>query len=189
MLKFAPILLQQRIMKQLELYQKEFASHFASPELKSALEKSLELVRSHERIFFIGNGGSNSICSHMMEDYMKMGRKRTMSFTDAAMITCYANDYGWEKAMEEWIIAQFLPGDLLIAISSSGESKNILNAVKKAKEMKGKVITLSGFTKENSLAKLGDVNIVIPSASRSYGIVENFHSTVLHIILDQLQGL
>jgi D-sedoheptulose 7-phosphate isomerase len=176
-------------MKQLELYQKEFAQHFASPELKVQLEKSLTLVRDHKRIFFIGNGGSNSICSHMMEDYMKMARKHTMSFTDAAMITCYANDYGWEKAMEEWIIAQFMPGDLLIAISSSGESKNILNAVTKAKEMKGKVITLSGFSKENSLAKLGDVNIVIPSATRSYGMVESFHSSVLHIILDELQGL
>jgi D-sedoheptulose 7-phosphate isomerase len=176
-------------MKQLDLYQKEFAAHFANPELKPALEKSLELVRAHKRIFFLGNGGSNSICSHMMEDYMKMGRKHTMSFTDAAMITCYGNDYGWERAMEEWIIAQFMPGDLLVAISSSGESKNILNAVKKAKEMKGKVITLSGFTKENSLAKLGDVNIVVPSATRSYGIVENFHSAVLHIILDELQGL
>jgi len=165
-------------------YQTEFATYFASEEVKSSSQKATELLRNSDRIFFIGNGGSNSICSHMMEDYMKMARKHTMSFTDAAMITCYANDYGWEKAMEEWIIAQFLPGDTLVAISSSGESKNILNATRKAKEMKGKVITLSGFNKDNSLSKLGDVNIVVPV--RSFGIVENFHSMVLHIILDDL---
>jgi len=165
-------------------YQTEFANFFASKEVQEAAKKATELLKNADRVFFIGNGGSNSITSHMMEDYMKMARKHTMSFTDAAMITCYANDYGWEKAMEEWIIAQFLPGDLLVAISSSGESKNILNATRKAKEMKGKIITLSGFNKDNSLSKLGDANIVIPV--KSYGIVENFHSMVLHIMLDDL---
>lgn len=174
-------------MKQLELYHKEFNTYLSSPEVKSATETAMELLRVHNRIAFVGNGGSNSICSHMMEDYMKMLSKRTLSFTDAAMITCFANDYGWEKAMEEWIKFQFLSGDLLVAISSSGESKNILNAVKKAKEMGGKVITFSGFNKDNSLSKLGDANIVIPT--RSYGIVENLHSSILHLILDQLQGL
>jgi D-sedoheptulose 7-phosphate isomerase len=165
-------------------YQTEFSTYFASEEVKNACNKATEIFKTADRIFFIGNGGSNSICSHMMEDYMKMAHKRTMSFTDAAMITCYANDYGWEKAMEEWIIAQFLPGDLLVSISSSGESKNILNATRKAKEMKGKVITLSGFNKDNSLSKLGDVNIVVPV--KSFGIVENFHSMILHIMLDDL---
>jgi D-sedoheptulose 7-phosphate isomerase len=174
-------------MKQLELYHKEFSAYLSSAEVKSSIEKAMELLKNHNRIFFIGNGGSNSICSHMMEDYMKMLSKRTMSFTDAAMITCYANDYGWEKAMEEWIKVQFLSGDLLVAISSSGESKNILNAAKKAKEMGGKVITFSVFNKDNSLGKLGDANIIIPT--RSYGIVENLHSSILHLILDQLQGL
>ena len=165
-------------------YQTEFATYFASEEVQQAVKQASELLTKADRIFFIGNGGSNSICSHMMEDYMKMARKRTMSFTDAAMITCYANDYGWEKAMEEWIIAQFLPGDLLVAISSSGESKNILNAARKAKEMKGTVVTLSGFNKDNSLSKLGDANIVIPV--KSFGIVENFHSMLLHVILDDM---
>jgi D-sedoheptulose 7-phosphate isomerase len=165
-------------------YQTEFATYFASEEVQNAIKQSAELLNKTDRIFFVGNGGSNSICSHMMEDYMKMARKHTMSFTDAAMITCYANDYGWEKAMEEWIAAQFLPGDLLVAISSSGESKNILNAARKAKEMQGKVVTLSGFNKDNSLSKLGDANIVIPV--KSFGIVENFHSMLLHVILDDM---
>lgn len=168
----------------LEQYQIEFTKYFASSEIRAEIEKTTDLLRQSDRIFFIGNGGSNSICSHMMEDYMKMLGKRTSSFTDAAMITCFANDYGWEKAIEEWINFQFISGDLLVAISSSGESKNIINAVRKAKEKNGKVITLSGFNPTNSLSKLGNVNIVIPV--KSFGIVENFHQTILHLILDQL---
>jgi D-sedoheptulose 7-phosphate isomerase len=173
------------MFKHWEEYQTEFATYFASEEVQTEVKKATELLRLHERIFFLGNGGSNSICSHMMEDYMKMLKKRTMSFTDAAMITCYANDYGWEKAMEEWLNVQFMSGDLLVAISSSGESKNIRNAAKKALEKGGKVITLSGFNKDNSLGKMGNVNIIVPV--RSFGVVENFHSVILHIILDHLQ--
>src|SRR5579884_1882189 len=131
------------MIKHLDSYRQEFDKYFASPEVIAEVEKSIELVKAHDRIFFLGNGGSNSICSHMMEDYMKMLGKRTSSFTDAAMITCYANDYGWENAMKEWIKVQFLPGDLLVSISSSGESKNILNATQQALDMKGKVITFS----------------------------------------------
>lgn len=172
------------MIKHLDNYRQEFDTYFASSEVKMEIEKSIELVKTHERIFFLGNGGSNSICSHMMEDYMKMLGKKTASFTDAAMITCFANDYGWEKAMTEWIKFQFSPGDLLVSISSSGESKNILNATKQALEMNGNVITLSGFNKDNSLGKLGHANIIVPV--KSYGIVECFHQAVLHIILDHL---
>ncbi len=172
------------MIKHFDNYHKEFDNYFGSVSVQEEMEKSIELVRSHERIFFIGNGGSNSICSHMMEDYMKMLGKKTASFTDAAMITCFANDYGWENAITEWIKFQFSAGSLLVSISSSGESKNILNATRQAIEMNGKVITLSGFSHDNSLGKLGNANIIVPV--KSYGIVECFHQTALHIILDHL---
>ena len=172
-------------MKQLELYQKYLGEFLKSSIIKKDIEKSVELVRAHKRIFFIGNGGSSSICSHMMEDYMKIGGKQTLSFTDAALITCFANDYGWENAMSKWIEFNFMPEDLLVAISSSGESKNIINAVNVAKEKGGKVITLTGFRRENCLGNLGDENIITPI--RNYGIVESIHSILLHIILDELQ--
>jgi D-sedoheptulose 7-phosphate isomerase len=174
----------EEMILKFEHYRDEFQKYFNSEDVRKNMMEAVALLRTHDRIFFIGNGGSNSICSHMMEDYMKMLGKRTSSFTDAAMITCYANDYGWEKAMQEWLKVQFLPGDLLVAISSSGESKNILNAVNQAVEIKGKVITLSGFKPDNSLSRLGDVNIVIPV--NSFGIVENFHSVILHAMLDYL---
>ena len=170
---------------QLDSYKKVFSDYFDSETVKSDIQRSIELIRSGTRsIFFLGNGGSNSICSHMMEDFMKLAGFPTYSFSDAALITCYANDFGYEKAMVEWLKVFYTENDLLIAISSSGESLNIINAVKYAKSKSGKVITLSGFKTENSLRKLGDINFHINVSS--YGIVESYHQVILHIILDSL---
>lgn len=170
---------------QLDSYKKEFSNYFNSESVVQDMQKSIDLIRSNTRgIFFIGNGGSNSICSHMMEDFMKFAKYPTYSFSDAALITCYANDYGYENAMREWLSAYFTDKDLLIAVSSSGESANILNAAKYAREKGGSVITLSGFKSGNSLKQLGDINFHI--AANSYGIVECYHQVILHVILDSL---
>jgi D-sedoheptulose 7-phosphate isomerase len=169
---------------QTELYKNHFTQFFDSPELNTQIQSSVDIVRSVKRIFFVGNGGSNSICSHMMEDYGKIGRFRTYSFSDPALITCYANDYGYENAMTEWLKLHMDAGDLLIAVSSSGESPNIVNAATFARECGAKLITLSGFAAGNRLSKLGDVNMHLPV--KNYGIVECYHQVILHIILDSL---
>ena len=170
---------------QLSSYKDVFGSYFNRKDVEDDIRRSVELITTGTRsIFFIGNGGSNSICSHMMEDFMKLAGYPTYSFSDAALITCYANDFGYDKAMAEWLKMFFTREDLLVAISSSGESANILNAVKYAKDQGGKVITLSGFKPENSLKKLGDINFHIDVSS--YGIAECYHQVILHIILDSL---
>jgi D-sedoheptulose 7-phosphate isomerase len=171
---------------QTNLYANQFADFFASADLQDKMKNSVALIKSVRRIFFIGNGGSNSICSHMMEDYGKIGGFRTFSFSDPALITCYANDCGYENAVAEWLKLHLDAGDLLIAISSSGESKNIINAVTVAHEKETKVITLSGFAEQNTLSKMGTINMHLPI--KNYGIVECFHQTILHIILDSLNG-
>ncbi|RMG82541.1 MAG: SIS domain-containing protein, partial [Bacteroidetes bacterium] len=148
------------------------------------IQKSVEIIERSDNVFFVGNGGSNAITSHMMEDYAKVGRIRSFSFTDSALITCFSNDYGHENAMREWLKIYFQPGDVLIAISSSGNSANIVNAANFAKEMNGKVITLSGFKPDNLLRKTGDVNFHIPV--ENYGIVECYHQVILHVILDEI---
>lgn len=168
---------------QLNSYNKYYKEFFVeSPVMDKQLDDALNILKHSERVFFIGNGGSNSICSHMMEDYFKVGRFPTFAFSDAALITCFANDYGYEKAMEEWLRLHFKSTDLLISISSSGESKNILNATNFAKSQGGKVITLSGFKEQNTLSKLGDLNFHLPVSN--YGIVECFHQVILHVLLD-----
>ncbi|HXC04050.1 MAG TPA: SIS domain-containing protein [Bacteroidia bacterium] len=171
---------------QTDLYRDHFSDFFASDLLRTQMDEAVQLVKQSKRIFFIGNGGSNSICSHMMEDYAKMGRYPTFAFSDPALITCYANDYGYAEAMKEWLRIHYTSGDLLIAISSSGESGNILNAVEFAHSVNGNVITLSGFKAGNSLSKAGKLNIHLPVSN--YGIVECFHQVILHIVLDKITG-
>lgn len=168
---------------QLDLYKNFFTSYFSEESVSTQMAESLELLKSTKRIFFIGNGGSNAICSHMLEDYAKIGRFRTYAFSDPALITCYANDYGYENAMAEWLKVYFDKDDLLVAISSSGNSKNILNAADIARERSGKVISLSGFKAENKLRTKGDINFYLPI--ENYGVVECFHQVILHAILDE----
>jgi D-sedoheptulose 7-phosphate isomerase len=171
---------------QIDSYSKYFSTFFESDLIRSQISEAADIVRKSKRIFFIGNGGSNSICSHMMEDYGKMGRFPSFTFSDPALITCYANDYGYDKAMEEWLRLHFTDTDLLIAISSSGESANIRNAVNYVNTVNKKVVTLSGFKPGNSLSKMGLVNFQLPVSN--YGIVECFHQVILHMVLDIITG-
>ncbi len=168
----------------LDSYKVAFDKFFASAAIRGSIADAVTMLTPARRVLFIGNGGSNAICSHMMEDFMKMARKQTLSFTDAALITCFANDYGYENAQAEWIKFNYQTGDALIAISSSGESKNILNAVDAHKALGGEVITLSGFDAANTLSRKGQINFITPV--RNYGIVETFHQVILHSILDEL---
>lgn len=168
---------------QIDLYKKAFNTYFTDL-VNAKIAKGVAFVRPAKRVWFIGNGGSSAICSHMMEDFMKIAGKPALSFTDPALITCFSNDYGYENAMAEWVAINYQPEDVLVAISSSGESENILNAVNKFKEKGGRVMTLSGFQNDNSLSKLGHLNFHI--AEDNYGVVECFHQVILHAILDEL---
>ncbi len=168
----------------LNLYKTKFQEFLNSETINKQIFESVKLVKDCKRIFFIGNGGSNAICSHMMEDYAKIAGYPTFAFSDAALITCFANDYGFENAMVEWLKIHFTEGDLLVAISSSGNSPNINNSVDFVNSKKGKVITLSGFENNNKLVNKGSINFWLDA--KSYGIVECYHQTILHIILDEL---
>lgn len=169
---------------QLDLYKNFFASYFHDAAVIGQINESVNLLKSKKRIFFIGNGGSNSICSHMMEDYGKIAGFKSYTFSDASLITCYANDYGYENAMAEWLKLHMESDDVLVAISSSGNSKNIINAVHTAKAKGCDVIALSGFKSDNTLRKLGNISFYLPV--ENYGIVECYHQIILHCILDEL---
>jgi D-sedoheptulose 7-phosphate isomerase len=169
---------------QISSYQRVFNEYFAGADYKNDAQKASAVLREARRVFFLGNGGSNAICSHMYEDFAKILRYQTFAFSDAALITCFSNDYGYEKAMAEWLGIYGQAGDVLVAISSSGNSMNIVNAVEKANALGMSAITLSGFKPDNKLRKLGHVNFYIPESD--YGIVECFHQVILHAILDDL---
>ncbi|MBN8989087.1 MAG: SIS domain-containing protein [Rhizobiales bacterium] len=139
------------------------------------------------KLIFVGNGGSAAIASHMATDYTKNGNVRSMALNDSSMLTCLGNDLGYEQVFAKQIEMHARAGDLLIAISSSGRSVNILNAVKAGAAAGCTVVTLSGFSSKNPLRGLGEFNFFIDSDR--YGFVEIGHLTICHAILDFLCGL
>ncbi len=147
-------------------------------------ELFLETRKNGKHLFFIGNGGSAAIASHMTADYMKNGRMKTISLYDSSVITCFGNDYGYEELFSRSLEYLGENGDLLVAISSSGNSPNIVNAIQTAKEKGMKVVTLSGFQRRNRISMSGDYNIYVP-VSR-YGMVESIHNLILQEIVDVL---
>lgn len=136
------------------------------------------------QVFFIGNGGSSAIASHMTADFMKNGGMNTYSLYDNAVTTCMGNDYGYENIFSRPMQFLVREDDLVIAISSSGNSANIVNAIQVAKEKKAEVITLTGFESDNRAKQMGDINVYIPCSK--YGIVESIHNLILQQIVDMI---
>jgi D-sedoheptulose 7-phosphate isomerase len=148
-----------------------------------------EMRATHDggnKLMFVGNGGSAGICSHMAIDYSKNGGMRATAFNDGAALTCLANDLGYEQVFAKQIDLHARPGDVLIAISSSGRSANILNAADMARRRDCVIYTFSGFNPDNPLRSMGDLNIFI--ASHEYGFVEVGHLMLLHAVLDLQMG-
>ena len=139
------------------------------------------------KLIFVGNGGSAAIASHMATDYSKNGDVRAMALNDTSMLTCLGNDLGYDRVFAKQVELYARADDLVIAISSSGRSANILNAVQAARAAKCAVVSFSGFTADNPLRRLGDINFYI--ASDRYGFVEIGHLTICHAILDFICGL
>ena len=124
------------------------------------------------------------MASHVAVDFTKAASIRAINFNEADLITCFANDYGYENWVGKALEAYADPGDLAILISSSGKSQNILNAAEKANEMGLSLITVSGFLTDNPLRKLGDLNLWVDSCE--YNVIEMTHHIWLLAIVDYL---
>lgn len=136
------------------------------------------------QLFFIGNGGSSAIASHMTADFMKNGGMNTYSLYDNAVTTCMGNDYGYEYIFSKPMEFLVRENDLVVAISSSGNSRNIINAIEIAKARKAEVITFTGFEADNKAKQLGDINVYVPCFK--YGMVESIHNLILQQIVDNI---
>lgn len=134
------------------------------------------------KVFVIGNGGSAGIASHFATDLLKGINIPALTLVDSNIITCLSNDYGYEHVFSVPLKKLLKPEDLLVAISSSGKSQNILNAAEVAIEKKASLITLSGFLDDNPLRYMGNLNIWL--GVEDYGLVETGHFFVLHTIVD-----
>jgi len=145
----------------------------------------IDLKKNKRKIIIAGNGGSAAIASHFSVDMTKNAGVRTINFNESDLITCFANDFGYENWVSKSLDFYLDAGDILILISSSGKSKNIINAAKVGKKLKAKsIITFSGFKKNNQLNKLGNLNFWVNS--KNYNHVETAHQLILLSIVDRM---
>jgi len=147
----------------------------------------LKVKSNKKKVLIFGNGGSAGIASHFSVDLTKNAKIRCDNYNEAGIITCFANDYGFEHWAEKAVDFYGDKGDLIIVISSSGESKNMLNAVLAARKRNFEaVITFSGFSSQNPLRQAGDVNLWVDN--KSYNFVENVHQIWLLALVDLIIG-
>jgi len=162
--------------------------HQGRVELSKGLLTAVDLVATQtamgRKVMFIGNGGSAAIASHQAVDYWKNGGMRAIAFNDSSLLTCIGNDFGYPQVFVKPVEMFADAGDVLVAISSSGRSENILSAVNAARKKECKVITMSGFAADTPLRLRGDLNFYV--VSDSYGHVEIVHLTLCHCILDTI---
>ena len=155
------------------------------PELMERLKARIVEVRAAGgKLMLAGNGASASIASHLATDFAKQGQVRAMAFNDANLITALGNDCGYENWIAKALDFYADQGDVLILISSSGKSPNVVKAAQHAKELGLYVAAFTGFAKDNLLGAAADINLW--ADSRSYNIVECTHMIWLAAVVDLL---
>jgi D-sedoheptulose 7-phosphate isomerase len=154
-----------------------------------AIGQILQLLRELRRrdgsLYIVGNGGSAAVAAHSVTDFLNVAGLRASTLHDSSLLTCMANDYGYENAFARMLRTLARSTDALVAVSSSGKSPNIRNAAARMRDIGGGVITLSGFERDNALRAMGDYNVWLDS--HDYGMVEIGHQFVLHNIADRLR--
>ena len=151
----------------------------------NSLIKIVSSIKKRSKIIFIGNGGSASIANHCATDFSKILRIPSITFNEPNLITCFANDYGHENWMKEALKIYANKDDLIILISSSGASKNIINCAHQARKMKLKMVTFSGFKETNPLKKIGNLNFWVNS--NEYNHVEMVHHVWILSVCDYIK--
>lgn len=147
----------------------------------------LNCKKKDNSVFIFGNGGSASIASHVSTDLNKICNVKSRNFNEANHITCFANDFGYERWIVETLKIYLKKNDLVILISSKGNSQNMINAAKFCNNKGVKLITLTGFDKKNKLKVLNKskkLNVWINS--KTYNFVENLHQIILLAAIDNI---
>lgn len=133
-------------------------------------------------IFFCGNGASASMAEHMSHDWFQNAVINTTTCAEVSHVTAISNDFGYEDVYAYRIERIVSDRDIVVAISSSGNSQNIVKAVLMAKKNNAFVITVSGKKEDNKIRKMGDLNFYVPL--NTFGEVESAHAVLLHGALD-----
>jgi len=152
-------------------------------EIASLQVRLLKLKNNYHNLYIVGNGGSAGVAAHAVTDFFNVAQIRATTLHESSLLTCMANDFGYENAVARMLAQLLNPGDMVIAISSSGNSMNMRNAAATASEKGAYIVTLTGFSADNPLRHLGDMNIWLDSDD--YGFVEVGHQFILHNIADR----
>ena len=143
-----------------------------------------KVKKDKKKVILVGNGGSAAMASHVSVDFTKVSKIRAVNFNEADLLTCFSNDYGYENWVQKALSLYADKVDMLICISSSGESKNIINGAKFAKKIGCDVIKLTGFNEKNQLKKIGNVNLWLKS--KNYNLIEMTHHIWLLSFVDYI---
>ena len=144
-------------------------------------------IGHRKRVFIVGNGGSCAIAEHISTDLNKRCNVKALTLSNNSLQTALTNDYGHENAFVEWLkINHFVKGDYLVAISSSGKSKNILNALVHAHDCLGSTLSIFGMDGENPFPEKSFEHDYIHIDNYNYGVIELTSEIILHGIVEDL---
>ena len=170
----------------LERYNQSLLATDISDKIIEMKRMLLNIRETGNKVIIAGNGGSAALASHVSVDYTKQAKVRTINFNEYDLITCFANDYGYENWLAKSIEFYGDAGDVVVLISSSGNSENMINAAQISKKMNIDVITFTGFSSDNKLKSEGALNFW--ADSKAYNIVENTHQIWLLMVCDLIIG-
>lgn len=170
-------------LEKLEVWTEKDNSISSEEGIDQWVEITKKMKAADRTIYFVGNGASAMMAGHMSADATKNGGLKCLFLSETALLTAVSNDISYNDVFSFPLRRFASEGDMLIAISSSGNSENIIRAIEAAKEKRMKIVTLTGLNKENRARKLGDINLYVPG--KTYGIVEVCHQALLHCWLDK----
>ena len=174
----------------LEDYYDEYESNIKPDwlfERLASLKDLLEKTNSNgNKAIFSGNGASAAIAAHAALDFTKQAKIKSVTYHDPALLTAYSNDYGYDNWLSKVLESNMVKDDILVLISVSGESPNIIKAAKYAKSSGVNIVTFTGKNENNNLKSLGDINFWVNS--NAYNIVEGIHMIWLTTVVDMIIG-
>lgn len=154
--------------------------------LDAVVDRMIGLLRdvkqARQRVFLVGNGGSASVAGHLQMDLVNALGVQALCFHDIPTLTALSNDHGYDTAFDRNLDLWARQGDVLVAISSSGRSPNVVAAADRVRERGGQVVTFTGFDADNPLRARGHLNLYVPS--HAYGLVETVHACLAHLWTD-----
>lgn len=169
-----------------DLYQNSLFATDVRDQLIAVKELFVKTHNAGKKVIFVGNGGSAAMASHCAVDITKNAHVRCINFNEADLITCFANDFGYENCYQKALEFYADRGDAVVLISCSGRSPNIVKAAEYVHKVGLQLVTFTGFSMDNPLATFGDINLCVPS--RAYNVIEMTHHIWLLAVCDLIIG-